>query len=122
MEMKWPVVAGMASTVLFAISVLPMLRKVWRTKDLRSYSLDSILLTNMANVVHAVYVFDLPPGPIWLLHSFYMFTSVLLLGFYLRFEWRPMCSRLWHKVKHAAESLYRRDLTSGNEVMCLVPR
>ncbi len=121
MEMKWSVVAGMASTILFAISVLPMLRKAWRTKDLRSYSLNSILLTNMANVVHAVYVFDLPPGPIWLLHSFYMFTSVLLLGFYLRYEWRPMCSCLWHRMMRAAEILLQRcRLTFGNEAFCLV--
>jgi uncharacterized protein with PQ loop repeat len=89
-----PVIAGTISTAIFALSMFPMLLKAWRTKDLRSYSLDSIVLTNVANVVHSVYVFSLPPGPIWLLHSFYLVTSAVLLGLYLRHEWWPMCGQL----------------------------
>jgi uncharacterized protein with PQ loop repeat len=89
-----PVIAGTISTTLFALSLVPMLLKAWRTKDLQSYSLDSMVLTNVANVVHSVYVFSLPPGPIWLLHSFYLVTSAVLLGLYLRHAWRPMCGRL----------------------------
>jgi hypothetical protein len=94
MDAKVSVLAGMVSTVLFAASLLPMLRKAWQTKDLRSYSLDSLLLTNVANVVHSVYVFDLPPGPIWFLHAFYLLASIVLLGLYMRHEWWPMCGRL----------------------------
>ena len=89
MDINMPVVAGMISTILFALSTLPMLIKAFQTKDLSSYSLGNILLANVGNLFYAVYVFNLPPGPIWLLHSFYLVTTGLMLAWYLRYEWRP---------------------------------
>ena len=86
-----PLVAGMVSTSLFVISVLPMLAKAWRTKDLSSYSLGNMATSNVANLFYAVYVFSLPLGPIWLLHSFYLVASALMLFWYLRY--RPTRSR-----------------------------
>jgi uncharacterized protein with PQ loop repeat len=88
MEMNLPVFAGAISTAIFALSTLPMLVKAFRTKDLSSYSLGNILLSNLGNLVHSVYVFSLPAGPIWLLHSFYLVTTGLMLFWYLRYEWR----------------------------------
>ena len=58
-----PILAGMASTVIFAASTLPMLVKAHRTRDLSSYSLGNMLLANVGNAVHSVYVFSLPAGP-----------------------------------------------------------
>jgi hypothetical protein len=89
MEISLPVIAGMISTAIFALSTLPMLRKAVQTKDLSSYSLSNIVLSNAGNVVHAVYVFHLPPGPLWLLHSFYLVTTGLMLVWYLRYERLP---------------------------------
>ena len=89
METNLPVIAGAISTTIFALSTLPMLFKAFHTKDLRSYSLGNILLANTGNVVHSIYVFNLPSGPIWLLHSFYLVTTALMLVWYLRYEWRP---------------------------------
>jgi uncharacterized protein with PQ loop repeat len=86
MEINLPVIAGTVSTIIFSLSTLPMLSKAFRTKDLRSYSLDNILLSNAGNVVHSVYVFHLPPGPIWLLHTFYLVTTALMPVWYLRYE------------------------------------
>jgi hypothetical protein len=63
-----------------------MVLKALRTKDLRSYSLSTLLLNNVGNVVHCVYVFSLPAGPIWLLHSFYLLTTGLMLVWYLRYD------------------------------------
>ena len=80
-----PVLAGTVSTILFAASMLPMIYKVLHTKDLRSYSFGNIVLTNVANLVHSVYVYSLPVGPIWLLHTFYLVTAGLLLIWYLRY-------------------------------------
>ena len=80
-----PVLAGAVSTVIFAGSTLPMLVKAWRTQDLGSYSLGNILLANIGNIVHSVYVFSLPPGPIWALHSFYVLSTGLMLVWYLRY-------------------------------------
>jgi hypothetical protein len=36
-----------------------------------------------------VYVFNLPPGPIWLLHTFYIISSALMLTWSLRYGRRP---------------------------------
>jgi uncharacterized protein with PQ loop repeat len=84
-----PLMAGAISTTIFALSTLPMLFKAFRTKDLSSYSPGNIVLANVGNLVYSVYVFDLPPGPIWLLHSFYLVTTALMLFWYVRYEWRP---------------------------------
>lgn len=80
-----PILAGAASTVIFALSTMPMLVKAYRSRDLASYSLGNIGLANLGNAVHSVYVFSLPPGPIWALHTFYLFSSGLMLAWYLRF-------------------------------------
>jgi hypothetical protein len=77
--------AGIASTVIFASSVLPMLVKAHRSRDLDSYSLGNLVLANIGNAVHSVYVFSLPPGPIWALHGFYLVTSGLMLLWWLRY-------------------------------------
>ena len=89
MDTTLPVIAGSISTMIFALSTLPMLVKAVQTKDLKSYSLGNILLSNVGNLVHSLYVFNLPAGPIWLLHSFYLVTTALMLVWYLRYEWRP---------------------------------
>lgn len=73
-------IAGTASTVVFAISNLPMLRKALRTRDVSSYSLSSIAMINAANVVYSLYVFSLPPGPIWALHTFYLVSCAIMLA------------------------------------------
>jgi len=84
-----PTLAGFASTVIFAASVLPMLRKAFRSRDLTSYSLGNMVLANVGNTVHSIYVFSLPPGPVWLLHSFYVVTSALMLVWCLRYRKAP---------------------------------
>jgi hypothetical protein len=80
-----PLVAGSASTLIFAASYVPMLVKAVHTRDLASYSRTSLLLTNLGNAVHSFYVFSLPAGPIWALHAFYLATSILMTGWYLHF-------------------------------------
>lgn len=89
MDISLPVIAGTTSTIIFAASALPMLLKAYRTRDLGSYSRGNILMANTGNVVHSFYVYSLPPGPIWLLHSFYLITTAIMLVWYLRYEWRP---------------------------------
>lgn len=84
-----PVLAGMASTVIFASSTMPMLGKALRTRELGSYSLGNLGLANVGNAVHSVYVFSLAPGPLWALHSFYLASTAFMLVWYLRFEHLP---------------------------------
>jgi hypothetical protein len=85
MSATLPVLAGVTSTIMFAFSTVPMLVKAGRTKDLSSYSLGNIVLVNIGNVVHSVYVFHLPVGPIWALHLFYVLSSAVQLTLYLRY-------------------------------------
>ncbi len=81
-----PLLAGSVSTALFVASALPMLYKALRTRDMGSYSVGNIVLANLGNALYAVYVFSLPPGPVWALHSFTMVTNVAMLVWYFRFE------------------------------------
>ena len=83
------VVAGTASTVLFVASVLPMLVKAARTRDLTSYSRGNLVLANVGNLVHSVYVTQLPAGPIWALHSFYVVSSAVMLVWHLHYVGFP---------------------------------
>lgn len=84
MDLSPPVVAGSISSIVFAASVMPMLTKAVRTRDLSSYSPGNLLLANVGNLVHSVYIFSLPAGPIWALHSFYLITTGFMLAMYLR--------------------------------------
>ena len=102
--MNLPMIAGAVSTVIFALSTMPMLAKAARTKDLRSYSLGNILLSNTGNLVHSVYVYHLPPGPIWVLHSFYLVSTALMLVWYLRYTESPI-SRSRSNVHDSAEAV-----------------
>jgi uncharacterized protein with PQ loop repeat len=84
--MDLAVLAGILSTGLFAMSYLPMLVKAARTKDLSSYSFGNLAITNVGNAVYSVYVFSLPFGPIWFLHTFYLVSSALMLTWFLLFR------------------------------------
>lgn len=82
--MDIPILAGTISTVVFAVSNLPMLSKALRTRDVSSYSLSSLVMINAANVVYSLYVFTLPFGPIWGLHTFYLLSCAVMLVLCLR--------------------------------------
>lgn len=84
MDIDLAVLAGGVSTVIFAGSVMPMIVKAVRTRDLASYSLGNLLLSNTGNLVYAVYVYSLPAGPIWALHGFYILSTAFMLAMYLR--------------------------------------
>lgn len=79
-------VAGSISSLLFITANFPMLVKAYRTRNLRSYSLSNIVLINVGNLLYWLYIINLPPGPILLLHSFYTAASALMLVWYLRYE------------------------------------
>ena len=87
MDTTLPMLAGTVSTIVFVASVLPMLHKALRTRELSSYSFGNIALANLGNAVHSVYVFNLPPGPIWVLHTFYLASSALMLYWYVGSRW-----------------------------------
>jgi uncharacterized protein with PQ loop repeat len=79
------IVAGSISSMLFITGNIPMLLKAFKTKNLRSYSLSNIVMVNVGNLIHWLYISSLPFGPIWLLHSFYTITMLVMLLWYLRY-------------------------------------
>lgn len=84
--------AGVISTSIFTISHVPMLVRAFRTKDLRSYSAANLLLANLGNAFHWLYVLNLPFGPIWFLHGLYTLTTAIMLFWYLRYRRVPASS------------------------------
>ncbi|HEY8475076.1 MAG TPA: hypothetical protein VIL37_20970 [Natronosporangium sp.] len=99
MAASLPTLAGAVSTAVFVASTLPMLVKAARTKDLSSYSVGNILLSNFGNLVNTIYIVDLPPGPVWALHAFYLNTTGLMLYWYVRYsvlrEGQRRCRWAW---------------------------
>ena len=80
--------AGILASLVFMASAVPMLAKAFRTKDLTSYSRGNLVLANVGNAVYSLYVLSLPFGPIWMLHTFYVISSALMLGWSLRYAAR----------------------------------
>ncbi len=89
MDTNLPTLAGFISTGLFAMGTLPMLGKAIRTKDLASYSLSNILISNVGNIIYSIYVFQLPKGPVWFLHIYNLVTTGMMLVWYVQYEVLP---------------------------------
>lgn len=89
-------IAGTFSTFLFIGSNIPMLWKAYQTKDLNSYSKLNIILANIGNLVYWLYVLNLPPGPIYLLHFFYTVTSLVMLVLLIRHSCPQIGKQLWY--------------------------
>ena len=116
-----PLLAGAISTVIFAGGTLPMLVKAARTKDLSSYSLGNIGLSNLGNVIQSIYVFHLPAGPMWVLHTFYLVSTALMLFWYLRYTPSPILGRRQGLVGLPAAARPARASVLGRPVGCMHP-
>jgi hypothetical protein len=109
------VFAGMVSTVIFAVGTFPMLVKAARTKDLASYSLGQILLNNVGNAVHTVYIVHLPVGPIWWLHAFYLVSTALMLIWYMQYG--PRRQPQGHEVHSPTHAEQRADMGVASDAL-----
>jgi hypothetical protein len=78
--------SGSLSSLIFISSNFPMLWKVMKTRNVRSYSLGQIILRNLGNLVYWIYVASLPVGPIWYLQVLFTLSGLILLVCYLRFN------------------------------------
>lgn len=82
------IIAGFASSAVFASSKLPMIAKALRSRDLHSYSLGHIGLSVSGNLIYWLYVTSLPLGPIWMLQALFTVADLLMFGCYVRYELR----------------------------------
>ena len=94
MNADLPVIAGFLSTCIFAASTMPMIVKAVRTRDLSSYSGGNLVLSNIGNLLYALYVFHLPPGPAWGLYGFNLAVSATMLVYWLRYRSVPPAGSL----------------------------
>jgi hypothetical protein len=86
MSSNLPLIAGTLSTGIFAVSTMPMVLKAARTQDLSSYSGGNLVLSNLGNVLYAIYVFSMPMGPAWALYGFNLTVSATMLLYWLRYR------------------------------------
>ena len=82
------------------------------------YSLGNILLANGGNLIHSIYVYSLPPGPIWLLHTFHLTTTGLMLAWYARYEWRPQPGARLRRTRLAFNARLRAAAGSLQRTLC----
>ena len=108
-------IAGTVSTVVFAVSNLPMLGKALRTRDVSSYSLSSIAMINAANVVYSLYVFSLPFGTDLGAAHFYLVSCAILLVLCL--GQRRAAARRRRDARGGDERLPAEDASASRDVM-----
>ena len=99
--------------MVFACAALPMLLKAIRSRDLTSYSTGNLVLANVGNAVYSIYVFHLPPGPVWALHTFYVVSSALMLFWSRRYAPGRVHGRTHPSTRSDNGSITRRDTAAG---------
>jgi hypothetical protein len=82
---QFQLLAGSLSSLIFVSSNFPMLWKLVKTRNAKSYSLGQIVLRNLGNLVYWIYVASLPVGPAWYLQGFFTLSGLVLLGCYLKY-------------------------------------
>jgi hypothetical protein len=106
--------AGVVSSSIFALSHIPMLVRAYRTRDLRSYSSANLALSNLGNIIHWLYIANLPFGPIWFLHGFYTIVTALMFFWYLRYGRRASPNSAARSTKELEDGpLSHRDPAPG---------
>ncbi|MBV7334800.1 hypothetical protein KFU94_42500 [Chloroflexi bacterium TSY] len=83
------ILAGSISSLIFVSGTLSMLLKTWRTHNVDSYSMISLVLNHFGNLLYWIYVISLPVGPIYIMHGFYTVANLLMLIWYFRYRHQP---------------------------------
>lgn len=86
---KLQILAGSFSSLIFMCGTLSMLLKTWQTHNVDSFSMASLLLNNLGNLIYWMYVLSLPFGPIYFLHGFYTLATILMMSWYFLYRHHP---------------------------------
>ncbi len=81
--------AGALATAVFLASTVPMVWRAAVTRDMSSYSRAHLVMTNVGNAAHSLYVLSLPAGPIYVLHGTHVAVALFMLVWHLRHAVRP---------------------------------
>ena len=111
--MNTATIAGIASTLIFAGSTLPMVARAVRTRDVSSYSRSHLFMTNAGNAVHSMYIASLPPGPVWLLHGMYSGVSAFMFAAHVRWSPAPDCGFGWSACTRLRMTAQRPHMPRG---------
>lgn len=74
-----PLFAGTIASLIYIVSAIPALTKLYRTRSVDSYSRASLWMLNVGNVLQWLYVLSLPVGPLYALHAWSTLSTALLL-------------------------------------------
>ncbi len=98
--------AGTASSLIFIMATLNMVVKAFLTKDMESYSIGALVLNNIGNAIHWLYIVSLPVGPIYVLHGFFTLATIFLLVWALIYRHRPeTAKRITHTARQITQTL-----------------
>ena len=100
------IIAGSISSLIFISGTLSMLVKAYRTRDMNSYSMATLALNNVGNLIYWVYILSLPFGPIYLLHGFYTITTAFMVCWAWLYRTRPeQIKRVTHTLRAITQTM-----------------
>lgn len=79
-------IAGTIARLIFVISTIPSLTRVYRTRKGDRYSLASLWMATIGNALQWVYVLSLPPGPLYALPTWNTRSAALLRAWCIRYR------------------------------------
>ena len=97
------ILSGSISGLIFIGGTLSMLVKTWRTHNVDSYSLMSLVLNNFGNLLYWIYITSLPVGPIYIMHGFYTVATYLMLIWYFLYRHPPETKRSVKQIKQTVQ-------------------
>lgn len=84
-----------------------MLIKAARTKDFSFYSGSNLIIPNSGNGVQMLYVITLPPGPVWVLHTFNTAAGAHMLIWWTQHRDRDPRTRTPQPSGHTCSATFR---------------
>ncbi len=84
--MNWIEVFGHVGAFMSAVTFMPQVYKVWKTKSVNDLSLTMILIVFLSTIIWLVYAVALMLWPVIIANSIVCFLSILLIYFKFAYE------------------------------------
>jgi MtN3 and saliva related transmembrane protein len=86
--MNWIEAFGLVGAFLSAVTFMPQVYKVWKSKSVNDLSLTMIFIVFISTIIWLVYAFALMLWPVIIANSIVCFLSILLIYFKFAYEKR----------------------------------